>query len=82
MSDFSFAFWSVLYTRPQQTAAVLPESGFLALQQLGSIGAVLAKCNAGDSSERLCNVDQFCRNTSSIIVIWGLSTFQTWALAP
>jgi hypothetical protein len=26
--------------------------------------------------ERLCNVDQFCRNTSPIIVIWGLPTFQ------
>jgi quercetin dioxygenase-like cupin family protein len=25
--------------------------------------------------ERLCNVDQFCRNTSSIIVLWGWPTF-------
>ena len=31
---------------------------------------------------RLCNVDQFCLNTSSIIVNWGLPTFQTWASAP
>ena len=31
--------------------------------------------------EWLCNVDQFCRYTSSIIIIWGLPTFQTWAPA-
>ena len=29
--------------------------------------------------ERLCNVDRVCRYRSSIIIIWGLLTFQTWA---
>ncbi len=31
------------------------------------------------SIERLCNVDQFCRSISSIIVFSGLPSFQTWA---
>jgi hypothetical protein len=32
------------------------------------------------SIEWLCNVDQFWRNISSIIVFWGLPKFQTCAV--
>src|SRR6202051_1805181 len=31
------------------------------------------------SIEALCNVDQFCRNTSSIIVFSGLPRLERWA---
>jgi hypothetical protein len=60
----------------ETAAAQSRVSGSLSFHQLGSIG-LLWRDGIARAVERLCNVDQFCRNISSIIVFSACRGF-TW----